>query len=584
MDQKTIYKKLFRTIKPYLLILILAIVGLLCTKLIEGFVYKFVAPQIFESFTAIKLSFLQKILPLVILLSALSWGISRFANKYLVGRLTKSVTKDLRSKILAHMLLVPINFFSKNAIGNLISKVNYDVEQISRAIADSILDLLSSIISIIVFTGVMLSISWQLTVIVLILAPVISKFLQLVNIKIRKHSDMVQQSIGDISQLTHEVIEACQIIRIFEAITTETNRINRLMNYNLKQELKIIEVSSLSESTMGLILGSIGAVLSYLVIHKIIIITPGSFVGLSGAMYALTRQVKKLSEVNSVIAKGLAAAYSVFELLGLPIEPNNPSKSINFKNIKNNIKINLHNVNFGYTNPTANDPQLVLEDINLTFESGKTTAIIGRSGSGKSSLIALLPRFYYVNSGFINLNGININDLDLQELRRLFAVVNQNIILLNDTVANNIAYGCMNGASKKAIIKAANAANAMEFVEELPNGLDTYIGNNGGLLSGGQRQRIAIARAILKDAPILILDEATSSLDPNSEQQIQAALVKLKANRVTIVIAHRLSTIENADQIAVLEAGRLVAVGTHQELSKDLYYTNLHKTVANEAV
>ena len=581
MDQNIIYKKLFSTIKPYLLVLILAIVGLICTKLIEGGVYKFIAPRIFESFTANELLFSQKILPLIILLIALLWGITRFVNKYLVGRLTKSVAKDLRSKILTHMLLVPINFFSKNAIGNLISKVNYDVEQISRALADSILDLLSSIVSIVIFTGVMLSISWRLTVIALVIAPIISKFLQFINIKIRKYSDRVQQSIGDISHLTHEVIEASQVIRVFEAIPTETNRINQLMNYNLKQELKIIEVSVLSESTMGIIIGSIGAVLSYLVIYKIIIITPGSFVGLSAAMVALTRQVKKISEVNSVIAKGLAAANSVFKLLELPVELNNPSKNIK---AQNNVTISLHNVNFGYTNQSTNEPQLVLENINLTFEPGKITALVGRSGAGKSSLVALLPRFYFVNSGCINLNGVNINDLDLQELRRQFAVVNQNIILLNDTVANNIAYGCMNGASKKAIINAANAANAMEFIEELPNGLDTYIGNNGSLLSGGQRQRIAIARAILKDAPILIFDEATSALDPHSEQQIQAALAKLKPNVTTIVIAHRLSTIESAEQIAVLEAGRLVAVGTHQELGQDLYYMNLHKAVVNETI
>ena len=582
MDQNIIYKKLFITIKPYFVALIVAITGLICTKLIEGAAYKF-GPKVFEE------SFIAKNIIIVLILSgAVLWGVTKFCNKYFVGRITKNVSKDLRSKILTHMLLMPISFFSKNAIGNLISKVNYDVEQISRAIADSILDLLSSIVSIIIFTIVMLSINWQLTVIVLITVPIISKFLQFVNIKIRKYSDRVQQSIGDISHLAHEVIEASQVIRIFEAIPTETKRINQLMHYNLTQELNIIKVSSLSESTMGIIVGAVLVALFYLVTNKIVNITTASLVGFGGAMIALTRQVKKLSEVNSVIAKGLAAANSVFELLELPIEKNNPTKNINFNIIKNNkaknnVTINLHKVHFGYIDQSVNEePQLVLEDINLSFEPGKTTAIVGRSGSGKSSLITLLPRFYPVNSGSINLNGININDLDLVELRRQLAVVNQHIILLNDTVANNIAYGYKQGVSKDLIIKAAEAANAMEFIEQLPNGLDTYIGNNGNLLSGGQRQRIAIARAILKDAPILILDEATSALDPHSEQQIQTALIKLKPNITTIVIAHRMSTIENADQIAVLEAGKLVAVGTHQELSQNLHYTNLHKIVANE--
>ncbi len=586
MHKNNIYKKLARVIKPYFLGLFLAITGVICTKLIEAAAYKFLAPKLVDnSFFTNDLHSLKMML-LTIWLITLLWALARFVAKYSIGYATKNISKDLRSKILSHMLLVPISFFYKNAIGNLISKVNYDVEQISRALADSVVELLSSIVGIIFFIGVMFTFSWQLTLIALTVAPLIGKIFQFVNIKIRKYSDRVQQSIGDISHLTHEVIEASQVIRIFEAIPSETKRIHKLMLYNIKQELKTVLISALSESSMRLIIGSVIVFLIYIATNTIFKISPGSFVGLCGAMNALLRPIKQLTEVNYVIARGLAAASSVFELLELPVEQNNPSRSIVDNSKFKKSTISLHNVDFVYPHSSSieDDPEekLILKNINLTFKPGKITAIVGRSGSGKSTLVSLLPRFYQLNSGSITLNGININDLDLQELRRQFAVVNQHIILLNDTVANNIAYGCMNSASREEIVAAANLANAMEFIEQLPNGLDTYIGNNGNLLSGGQRQRIAIARAILKNAPILILDEATSALDPHSEQLIQTALLNLKPNITIIIIAHRMSTIESADQVVVLEAGQLVAVGTHKELSENSYYTNLHKAAVNE--
>lgn len=569
--QSSIYTKLFQAIKPYIFTLILAIIGLVCTKLLEAGMYKFLLPKLInpEEFSKGSLN----LLLLVSLIASIGWGGSRFITKYFVGFSTKNLAKDLRAKILEQMLLVPISVFNKNAIGNLISKVNYDVEQISRALSDSILELLSSIVAIVFFIGVMFSCSWQLTLVALTSAPVLSIFLHFINIKIRKYSDRVQQSIGDISHLAHELIEASQVIRIFEAITTETQRITKLLNYNFKQELKIILASSVSESTMRAIIGSIIVVLIYMA-NKYFNISAGSLIGLCSAMVALIRPVKQLSEVNSVIAKGIAAAYSVFEMLELPIEQNITNTSIvtvHTPNVTKNI-LSLDQVNFSY-----ND-QIVLENINLTIKSNNITAIVGKSGSGKSTLVTLLPRFYRVNSGSINLNGLNINDLNLIDLRKQFAMVNQHIVLLNDTVANNIAYGSMNGASRSDIIAAAEAANAMEFIDKLPNGLDTYIGNNGNLLSGGQRQRIAIARAILKQAPILIFDEATSALDPCSEQLIQQALIKLKATTTIIIIAHRMSTIENADQVVVLDSGKIVAVGTHQELSENLYYANLYNT------
>lgn len=588
----SIYKKLFSSLKPYFMVLILAIVSLICCKLIEASAIKFLSPKLFDEVLITKSFNSVRFISLVSLLALILRAVFGFITKFLIGYLTKSVTKDLRSKILIHMLFLPINFFKQNAIGNLISKVNYDVEQITRALSDSVLELLSSVVTIIFFIVVMLSFSWQLTVMALLIAPLIAWFLRSINIRIRKYSTRLQQSVGDVSHLAHELIEACQVIRIFEAMPQETKRITELINYNFKQELKIVLVSAISESTMLVTLGSVFVVLIYIATGESLQISSGSFVGLFGAMYGLIRPLKQLSEVNYVLARGLAAADSIFELLAMPIEQNSSTKNIylehpNYNKVANTVKpgtINLHNVDFFYSNKLDNDSQVILSNINLTFTAGQMTAIVGRSGAGKSTLVALLPRFYQVTSGEICLDGININDLDLQQLRRYFAMVNQRIVLLNDTVANNIAYGCMQMASKEQIIAAAVAANAMEFIEQLPNGLDTKIGNNGNLLSGGQRQRIAIARAILKNAPILILDEATSALDTQSEQQIQSALEKLMIGKTTIVIAHRMSTIENADQIAVIDEGKLVAIGNHKELIKDPYYANLHKVAINESL
>lgn len=576
--QTHIYKKLFKTMQPYLWALSVGILGLICVKALEACTFKFLLPKLInESLVTNIVQPSEKILLLKVLLGSILWGLARFVNKYFVGYSTKAVAKDLRFKILNHMLLLPISFFKNNSIGNLIAKVNYDVEQITRALTDSVSDLLSSVIAIIFCLGVMFSFSWKLTLTALTIAPLIATFLKIINMKIRKYSERVQQSIGDVSHLAHEIVEARQVIRIYQAIEQETERTNNLLYYNFKQELKFILVSAVSEATMRVILGFTLVILLYLVMFKVIHINPGAFVGLCGAMLALVRPIKQLSEVNSVINKGLAAACGIFHLLGIPTEHQN-NNLINKKIKFDNIIIKLENVNFSY------EKHLVLENINLTFAVGKTTAIIGRSGSGKSTLISLLPKFYVASAGAIYLNGVNINNIELLTLRQQFAVVTQQIVLLNDTIANNIAYGIMNKSSREAVIKAATLANAMEFIEKLPLGLDTKVGDNGNTLSGGQRQRIAIARAILKNAPILILDEATSALDPHSEALIQSALANM-GNKITkIIIAHRMSTIEKADQIIVLEAGRIVAVGTHQELLNNIYYNNVHKAIINETV
>lgn len=582
-------QKIYRVLTPYLWFIILAIICLIITKLIEAGTLKLLVPKLPELFDKAKVSHSQiYFFSAMLLLAALLRSIFGFSTKFLIGYITKSFARDLRAKILIHMLLLQIKFFKKYSIGNLISKINYDVEQITKALANSILELLSSIVTIIFFIGVMFSFNWQLTLLALITSPLIYWFLKQINFRIRKYSNRLQESIGDVSHLAHEVIEACQVIRIFEAITQESQRIKQLVNYNFQQELKIVLVSVLSESIMLMTTCSMFVLLIYVTISRNFAITSGEFVGLFGAMYGLIRPLKLLSEVNYVLARGFAAADSIFDLLSKPIEhntlPNNILLNKHSSDGNNDVleknklcTIELKNVSFYYIEPKKDSQHKVLYDINLVFKPKQTTAIIGKSGSGKSTLVGLLPKFYEVSSGIIYLNGININNIDLHDLRRNFAMVNQRVVLLNDTIANNIAYGCMQNVSREKIIQAAQSANAMEFIEQLPNGLDTNIGSNGNLLSGGQRQRIAIARAILKDAPILILDEATSALDNSSEDQIQVALAKLIHNKTTIIIAHRLSTIKQVDQIVIIDHGQLVAIGNYNELQGNQFFQNLYK-------
>jgi ATP-binding cassette, subfamily B, bacterial MsbA len=596
-DRSYVYKEIIKMLKPYLYALGLAILSLVFSKLIEASIIRFLSPKLFDEVLVSRNLNEVRIVAIMSFGALLLRSGTGFITKFFIGYTTKNIAKDLRSKILTHMLFLPISFFKQNSTGNLISKVNYDVEQITIALSDSVCELLSSLVTILFFIAVMLSFSWQLTIMALLVVPLIAWFLRSINGRIRKYSTRLQNSVGDVSHLAHEIIDACQVIRIFEAVPQETQRIKQLVNYNFNQELKIVLVSAISESIILITLGLLFVGLIHVATAHSFKISAGAFVGLFGAMYGLIRPLKQLSAVNYVIAKGIAAADSIFALLSDSVEfeyiDTSGYKSNNI-NIVNNVKdykfnpnsvnmgnIKLNNVSFCYATKLSDQPQVVLSSLNLVFYEGKTTAIVGRSGSGKSTLVALLPRFYQVTSGEILLNNTNINDLDLIELRKQFAMVNQRIVLLNDTIANNIAYGCMQFASRDQIIEAAIAANAMEFIEKLPAGLDTKIGNNGNLLSGGERQRIAIARAILKNAPILILDEATSALDSQSELKIQLGLEKLKTGKTTIIIAHRMSTIEHADQIVVLDGGKLVALGNHNDLSQDPYYINLHRSIIN---
>ena len=405
----------------------------------------------------------------------------------------------------------------------------------------------------------MFSISWKLTLLYFVILPLITVVMRISSLRIRRLSLSIQDSVGALSHSAEENIEGYKVVRAFEGQAYETAKFNKAARVNRQREMKVVAARAISTSTVQLIAAGALSLTLYIATLDIAdsLLTPGGFISMVAAMLALLKPMKDLAFVQNKLYRGLAGAQRVFELLDEKPEVDTGTKIC----ARARGKIEFSQVNFAY----ANGKQ-VLRDISFTVEPGEIVALVGRSGSGKSSLVSLLPRFYNDYTGTIALDGVPTRDYQLQSLRRQFALVSQHVTLFHDTIANNIAYGRFERATDAEITAAAKAAYAMEFIERLPDGLNSLIGENGVLLSGGQRQRLAIARAVLKDAPILILDEATSALDTESERYIQAALDELMKTRTTLVIAHRLSTVEHADKIVVMDEGGVVEIGTHQSL------------------
>lgn len=544
--------------RVYYVAILCAIAGLIMTRVAEACIYKYLIPQTLdEGFIAHKAEFLQH-MPAMFIGIFMAIGIGEFLSKYYMGFVGRSVVCDYRQQMLKHLLTVPIGYYKQHTVGELISKINYDSEQVATAVSDAVREFLNSIVAIVVLFGVMLSISWRVTVTIMFVAPIVLVALRMLGKRMRRYSTQVQHTMGELTHVTAEVISGHQVIRVYQGEKYESQRIDHATENNLRQELKTFFLAGLSAPIMQFIGGSVLIGFIYLVTLDGLRLPPGQIFGLIGVLFALIRPLKQISGVNNVFQKGIAGAESIQLLLQTPPELNTGNITLSVR--PEELKFN--NISFAY--PDAPDVA-VLADVSFSAKCGETVAIVGGSGSGKSSLISLVPRFYQATKGEILIDNHNITDINILSLRNQIALITQNVILFNDTVANNIAYG-MNNPNRTAIENAARVANALDFIEALPQGFDTIIGENGCLLSGGQRQRLAIARAILKDAPILIMDEATSALDTESELAIKVALQNLMRDRITLIIAHRLSTIEQADKIIVLDRGRIIESGTHQEL------------------
>lgn len=487
-------------------------------------------------------------------------GVGGFVSNFGMGYVGRNIIRDMRQQMFTHLMRLPTAFYDQNSSGQLTSKLIYDVEQVAQAASKAITIVVRDTFTIIALLILMFYTSWKLAVVFLLLGPVITVLVVAVSKRFRRISNRIQTSMGNVTQLSQQITEGQKVVKIFGGEECEDKEFAKANEFNRRQNMKLTATQAISVP-VSQFLGACGvAVILYIATSDEMLkeITVGTFMSFLAASMLLLAPMKRLTMVQSTVQKGIAAAQSVFLLLDEEEEKDTGSKMLG--DIKGEIE--FRDVSFTYNEEKGE----VLKAVNVTVEAGETVAMVGRSGSGKSTLVALLPRFYDVTQGDILIDGVPVRDLQLTDLRNHISLVSQDITLFDDTIFNNIAYGSLASCSEEQVIAAAKAAHADEFIAALPEGYQTQVGDKGVLLSGGQRQRIAIARALLKDAPILILDEATSALDTQSERYIQDALNILMKDRTTLVIAHRLSTIENADKILVLRDGELVESGTHTEL------------------
>ena len=514
--------------------------------------------------------------PLMLVAIAAWQGVGSFLGNYCIARVSLGIVDTLRRALFDSLLRLPNSYFDQTNSGHLVSRITYNVTMVTGAATDAIKTVVREGLTIVFLFGYLLWMNWKLTLVMVLILPLIGVMVQSASRKFRKQSRKIQAAMGDVTHVASETIQGYRVVRSFGGEQYESRRFGEASRDNMAKQLKMVKTSAVFTPSLQLVTFSAMSVLLGLVLLLRGDSTVGDLVAYITAAGLLPKPIRQLSEISSTIQKGLAGAESIFEQLDTPPERDQGAREIE----RVSGRLEVRNLSFSY----PGTDRKVLEDVSFVAEQGQMVALVGRSGSGKSTLANLIPRFYENLQGDILLDGISIRDFTLRNLRRHIALVTQQVTLFNDTVASNIAYGDLAGTPREAIEHAAEAAFAREFIERLPQGFDTLAGENGVLLSGGQRQRLAIARALLKDAPILILDEATSALDTESERHIQAALDRVMEGRTTLVIAHRLSTIEMADMILVMDQGRIVERGTHAELlALNGHYAKLHAMQFEEA-
>lgn len=565
-----LYKRLLSYVLPSKLAFFLAIIGFL--------IYAASSPLLAHMMGLLERTLndptQQKVFFLILSLFAIFVlrGLGTFLGKFFIAVVGRNVVHALRTQLFNKMTVLPSEYYDNESSGRMISRITYDVEQVTEASTRSLTTLIQEGMTVVLLLGYLIYLDFTLTLVFIAITPIIGLVVSSASKFFRRYSHRIQKAMGNVTQVTNESINGYREVRTYGAVEIEQQRFAKASDDNRRQSLKFGLTDAINVPVSQQVVATGLAVMIYIMFQRVAADTMSSaqFLQFITAAALIAKPLRSVTDVNGMIQKGMAAAASVFEVLDMSAEPDHGTQEL----VADNGKVEFKDVHLRYRNAETD----ALKGVSLCVEQGTSVALVGRSGSGKTTMVNLLPRFYEIDSGQILIDGIDTQEVTLVSLRKHIAIVSQQVVLFNGTIRSNIAFGELADKSDEEILAASKAAFADEFVSKLPHGYDTLVGDNGTTLSGGQRQRIAIARAILKNAPILILDEATSALDTESERFIQAALDEVMKGRTTFVIAHRLSTIENVDRIVVIDDGEIKEDGSHAELiASEGLYSQLHK-------